>query len=223
MFKSALAASALAFALAAGSANAAVVNVALISDGASFVSASSQIFSTSSPCCGGFVNGGLTQAQNNILTAPPVLPWLANTDTRFIFDNNDPVQSIIIKLGATYSLTSFGATFHNEDRVPGSFAVATSLDGLNFTNVGFVNNPNSIVFGGSSSLIALGGPVQALYVEYFFGQAIGSNGAPNGAGVYEVFASAVPEPSTWAMMLIGFFGVGFMAYRRKSKPAVIAA
>ena len=27
--------------------------------------------------------------------------------------------------------------------------------------------------------------------------------------------SAVPEPSTWAMMILGFCGVGFMAYRRK--------
>jgi hypothetical protein len=33
---------------------------------------------------------------------------------------------------------------------------------------------------------------------------------------------AVPEPSTWAMMILGFAGVGFMAYRRKSKPAVMA-
>jgi PEP-CTERM motif len=31
--------------------------------------------------------------------------------------------------------------------------------------------------------------------------------------------SAVPEPSTWAMMILGFAGVGFMAYRRKLKPA----
>jgi PEP-CTERM motif len=35
--------------------------------------------------------------------------------------------------------------------------------------------------------------------------------------------TAVPEPSTWAMMLLGFAGVGFMAYRRKSKPALLAA
>jgi PEP-CTERM motif len=28
---------------------------------------------------------------------------------------------------------------------------------------------------------------------------------------------AVPEPSTWAMMILGFCGLGFMAYRRKSK------
>jgi hypothetical protein len=30
----------------------------------------------------------------------------------------------------------------------------------------------------------------------------------------------IPEPSTWAMMILGFFGIGFMAYRRKSKPAL---
>jgi len=35
--------------------------------------------------------------------------------------------------------------------------------------------------------------------------------------------SAVPEPSTWAMMLLGFVGLGFMAYRRKAKPALMAA
>jgi hypothetical protein len=27
--------------------------------------------------------------------------------------------------------------------------------------------------------------------------------------------AAVPEPSTWVMMILGFFGVGFIAYRRK--------
>ncbi|MGA8807478.1 MAG: PEP-CTERM sorting domain-containing protein [Thermoanaerobaculia bacterium] len=30
--------------------------------------------------------------------------------------------------------------------------------------------------------------------------------------------AAVPEPSRWAMIILGFAGVGFMAYRRKSKP-----
>jgi hypothetical protein len=35
--------------------------------------------------------------------------------------------------------------------------------------------------------------------------------------------SGVPEPSTWAMMILGFAGIGFMAYRRKSKPALMAA
>ncbi|MDO9057937.1 MAG: PEPxxWA-CTERM sorting domain-containing protein [Bradyrhizobium sp.] len=34
--------------------------------------------------------------------------------------------------------------------------------------------------------------------------------------------AAVPEPSTWAMMILGFAGVGFMTYRRR-KAAVLAA
>jgi hypothetical protein len=38
----------------------------------------------------------------------------------------------------------------------------------------------------------------------------------------QALTSAVPEPSTWAMMILGFAGVGFMAYRRKAKtPAAI--
>jgi hypothetical protein len=36
-------------------------------------------------------------------------------------------------------------------------------------------------------------------------------------------SSAVPEPSTWAMLLIGFAGIGFMVHRRKAKPALMAA
>src|SRR5438270_11277851 len=29
--------------------------------------------------------------------------------------------------------------------------------------------------------------------------------------------SAVPEAATWTMMILGFFGVGFLAYRRKNR------
>ncbi len=35
--------------------------------------------------------------------------------------------------------------------------------------------------------------------------------------------SAVPEPSTWAMMLAGFAGLGFAGYRRKTKNAALLA
>jgi hypothetical protein len=36
-----------------------------------------------------------------------------------------------------------------------------------------------------------------------------------GALIDNVVVTGVPEPSTWAMMILGFTGVGFMAYRRK--------
>jgi hypothetical protein len=35
--------------------------------------------------------------------------------------------------------------------------------------------------------------------------------------------SAVPEPSTWAMMILGFAAVGFVAYRRNKKQVAAAA
>jgi PEP-CTERM motif len=60
-----------------------------------------------------------------------------------------------------------------------------------------------------------------------------SNKTP--AGVFEDVASnarvgfgeftltaAVPEPSTWAMMILGFCGLGFMAYRRKRSGAALS-
>jgi len=45
-----------------------------------------------------------------------------------------------------------------------------------------------------------------------------TQGQATGTGVPGL-TTDVPEPSTWAMMLLGFCGVGFMAYRRKSKPS----
>jgi hypothetical protein len=35
--------------------------------------------------------------------------------------------------------------------------------------------------------------------------------------------AAVPEPSTWAMMILGFAGIGFMAYRRKQNGTAFSA
>lgn len=35
-----------------------------------------------------------------------------------------------------------------------------------------------------------------------------------------VVVTAIPEPSTWAMMILGFAGVAFMAYRRRKAAAL---
>jgi hypothetical protein len=45
---------------------------------------------------------------------------------------------------------------------------------------------------------------------------------PTGVGLGSfgaVVIAPVPEPSTWAMMILGFFGIGFMAYRRRAHTA----
>jgi hypothetical protein len=41
--------------------------------------------------------------------------------------------------------------------------------------------------------------------------------ATGNTGPVDVHVAAIPEPSTWAMLILGFFGVGFMAYRRKGQ------
>ena len=43
----------------------------------------------------------------------------------------------------------------------------------------------------------------------------GSNGPFANTGFVGGVAP-VPEPSTWAMMILGFIGVGFVAFRRRS-------
>jgi hypothetical protein len=48
----------------------------------------------------------------------------------------------------------------------------------------------------------------------------------NGYDFQSQITGGVPEPSTWAMMLLGFAGLGFAAYRRsyhKGAPAPVAA
>ncbi len=63
-------------------------------------------------------------------------------------------------------------------------------------------------------------PLVALGASY---ECVGSFSCylPDSNGQYryigsEGFAAAAPEPATWAMMILGFLGIGFMTYRRKS-------
>jgi hypothetical protein len=78
----------------------------------------------------------------------------------------------------------------------------------------FDANGNLGAFGsGTSGVIALddsggGNPADADYDDLVIKFSL-SNG----------FVAPVPEASTWAMMLIGFAGLGFLAYRRKPKAA----
>jgi hypothetical protein len=54
------------------------------------------------------------------------------------------------------------------------------------------------------------GPPTNGYIDYYNGQFIPDN----------FTVTAVPEASTWAMMILGFCGVSFMAYRRRTATAI---
>jgi hypothetical protein len=44
-----------------------------------------------------------------------------------------------------------------------------------------------------------------------------ANGIDSMSGHQDFVVTSVPEPSTWAMLILGFASVGFVAYRRKSR------
>lgn len=97
----------------------------------------------------------------------------------------------------------------------GSSIFTADLVGLIFFGLGYVEidfgKPQTIKFDGGSFKLAIDDiylysldakdPITGHVLD------VTSNPPP--------VAGAVPEPSTWAMMLLGFSGLGFMTYRRK--------
>jgi len=59
------------------------------------------------------------------------------------------------------------------------------------------------------------GPTGTLPFTLVYGEVFGPPAVLN----ISLPLTAVPEPSTWAMIILGFAGIGFMAYRRKDKQA----
>jgi hypothetical protein len=133
--------------------------------------------------------------------------WI--TPTSNPADSFDPTANGIYTYTETFSGTAGSV-------IKGQYLSDNTVTSIFLTPVGgslpgsgsFVNPPSSFSF-------VL--PSTTTYTLNFMVQNDAQNGG-NPSGL-DVAVSAVPEPSTWAMMILGFFGVGFMAYRRKSPSA----
>jgi PEP-CTERM motif len=124
---------------------------------------------------------------------------------------------------------------------PGQSATGTTAT---FSGADLSATPSNIIFTSTTSADAVfaqgSSPQNGL--AFFFGDpsaagfcavsgGSGSFGACQGgvltpattANSLTIAVAAVPEPSTWAMMILGFTSLGFMAYRRKANPALMAA
>jgi outer membrane lipase/esterase len=80
----------------------------------------------------------------------------------------------------------------------GQFCGNTTTPNSQFSHLRTANSEQTSFFSDDQHFSAAG---QAIEANYVFDLLTG-----------------VPEPSTWSMMLLGFAGVGCLAYRRKSKP-----
>jgi hypothetical protein len=116
----------------------------------------------------------------------------------------------------------------NTPSTPGSLTGLTALltvtDGSHFTSfdplaiadnttnsAGAKQNSENLTFG---FLAPLDFDPNALDTYTFDLTLRDANGALISSVAIEV--AAVPEPSTWAMMILGFLGIGLMAYRRRT-------
>lgn len=77
----------------------------------------------------------------------------------------------------------------------------------------FSDDPNVVYFNLFGDQLFLGSTAAPTLLT-------GTFNLSNGSDMSDVLTvTAIPEPSTWAMMILGFVGVGFMAYRRRNQTA----
>ena len=159
----------------------------------------------------GVIFSGMSGVQNNagawgFPTAPA-----PGTNAAFIQSfNGQPSSPGIISLdlsslvaGQAYSLTFFEVGRPGTGADP--FSVAYGSTSWSFT-------PTFNWTQVTETFVAQAGVTSLV----FTGAILGGDHA---SGIDNVTLSAVPEPATWAMMLMGFASIGLLAYRRKRAPS----
>lgn len=142
----------------------------------------------------------------------------ANGEANIKVANGDPAMNWLLitpENGLAFNQFSFrGSLFTNVDQ-----AVTVTITDQHDTIFAFT-------IDGNGNFGPYGFQAKQDTNEYIKSVLITGNGAGFGElrhfgfGLDTTLNSAVPEPSTWAMMILGFFGVGFMAYRRKNQAAL---
>lgn len=181
-------------------------------------------FSWTSPT--GTGNAGLGVMDNALSYNPQTMGAIASLDLSInkMFPSSNaigtPVRFLLEQAGQYYvyvtpTQTSTGGQYTNY--------TSTALLGSDFTHICLIN------CGAGNYTMSLPGQPDFSGPAITFGLLSTTGNGQNALVFFDNYdvtinqVAAVPEPSTWAMMLLGFAGVGFMAYRRKAKPASMAA
>jgi PEP-CTERM motif len=111
-------------------------------------------------------------------------------------------------------------------------AVNLTIDGLAYTlpEVGFdIEGDNALIGGvlngvdavesGTNDFFLAWNPATSTPQAFVYATPETSIFASENFPRFSVTAAATPEPSTWAMLMIGFAGLGFAGYRRTRKAA----
>lgn len=91
---------------------------------------------------------------------------------------------------------------------------ATGTYGLDFFEI------NSAAIAAGQSVITITPLASGFPLIAFEPQA--SDLPPGSGSATLTISAAVPEPTTWAMMILGFVGLGFIAHRRRNHSAAVS-
>ena len=93
----------------------------------------------------------------------------------------------------------------------GSLISLTHDDGASFYTTDSQGHVLTTPYTSPQETTAITGQFTVSGQQNFLIDYVAGNGSPS---VLDMVVTPVPEASTWAMMILGFFGLGFMAYRK---------
>jgi PEP-CTERM motif len=115
---------------------------------------------------------------------------------------------------ATLAMTNFVQVLGDLIPLGSGTATLTAFNAVG-TQIGSVTEPDVGPLGTGLTLSLSVAGIHSVEITETSGT-VGFDNFEFGALTAVPSLSAVPEPSTWAMMILGFAGIGFMAYRRKN-------
>jgi PEP-CTERM motif len=176
-----------------------------------------------------------TPVKADVISATYYGNFNENVGSGITFSNpfaSETMSSISELNGATTPLwpsgnSAFGADFKSSISVPttGDYTLDFGVDDAGYVFIGNVlvaSLPGANGFSLQPYTVHLTAGVNSFELQYANYECCGAFVKLDLPSGVSFVASGVPEPSTWAMMILGFAGVGFMAYRRRSS-AMLAA
>jgi phosphatidylinositol-3-phosphatase len=148
------------------------------------------------------------------------IKWAANTDQEGVALCDNFLSKVVPEIEASKAFKDNGVTVIWNDETEGDEGVGSTAG---FTSTEIVISPlakgnaytNDIYYTHASDLRTWQNVFGVVGAGYL-------GGAADATDLSDLFKpglipSAIPETSTWAMMLIGFTGLGFVAYRGRAK------
>lgn len=158
------------------------------------------------PTLGASCCGDVSFSSTSFTVGSSVETTLTAAGIPFTFDFSASALKIVIGGSQKFLSAPFNGVFFT-DTSGSDFGTVSSITGGSVGSVTDTGNTLAINWAGVP--LSSGETVTINFQSPF---------QPDAAAI-----ATVPEPTTWAMMLLGFAGIGFMAYRSKSKTALMAA